>query len=175
MKRLFLLILLVMMVYWIAAARRPGRHGPMATPRRGLWNEPRAPRDVDARGRFASGESSDARKAIAEARRAIDEARNEARRAIDEARNEARQALDQARHEVREAIHHGGDPGFPSPPRSLLEAAEDLPVPIVPGTRVTQAEPGRRSLRAHPLCKPHRFPQSRPWSLTRPQRSSLAV
>ncbi len=141
MKRLFLMILLVMMVYWIAAARRREHKWSVEPPRHSNWYEPRPPRVVDTRGRSAAAASSDAKQAIAEARRAIDQARNDARHAIDDARNEARHALEQARREVHEAIHGGDNPKSSSRAYPQLEAAEGLPVPIVPGTRVTRAEP----------------------------------
>jgi len=141
MKRLVLMILLVMMVYWIAAARRPDSRRLDSPPRHRNGSEPRPPHIVNSRARLEAGPSSESRRALAEARRAINEARNEARQAIDEARDEVRHALDQARHEVHQAFHGGDDDSEPSSSADRpREAAEGLPVPIVPGTRVTKAD-----------------------------------
>jgi len=125
MKRLFLMIVLVMLVYMVAASHRRAPRPPVAPP--GHWTGVRHRHDGDAGNRFA-----------AEARQALDEARDEVRQAFHEARDEVRQAFHEAREEVHQAVD-GGDDSWsrPSPPR---EAAEGLPVPIVPGTRVTVAQ-----------------------------------
>jgi hypothetical protein len=135
MKRIFLIFLIVMMVIMIHHARRsgPGRIG--------------APRGHERRALFAShrenGEHPDAevinqaRGAIDDAKRAIDEARREARKAIDEARREARHAIEQARREVRQQVSRQG--ATPADPPAT-ETAAGLPVPIVPGTLVTIAD-----------------------------------
>jgi hypothetical protein len=128
MKRLFLMIVLVMLVYMVARSHqrleRPVVAPPSAAPARHRH-------DANAGNRFAT-------KARDEARQALDEARAEIRQAFDEARNDVRQAFDEAREEIHQAVD-GDDDSWsrPNPPR---EAAEGLPVAIVPGTRVTVAQ-----------------------------------
>jgi hypothetical protein len=107
MKRLFLMIVLVMLVYMVAKSHRRMPRPPVAPPVH--WAGVRHRHDGDAGNRFAA------------------KVRAEAQQAIDELRDEVRQAFD------------GSDDSWsrPNPP---LEAADDLPVPIVPGTRVTVAQ-----------------------------------
>jgi hypothetical protein len=89
---------------------------------------------------------------VNEARQALHEARNEVRQAFDEARNEVQQAFDEARNDVRQALDEARDalvrsddalkalPPRPQPPGYVREDAEGLPVPIIPGTRLSRAE-----------------------------------
>ena len=88
---------------------------------------------------------------MAEARRAMEEAGHEVRQAWHEAREELgrayREARDELRQAYREIVADNDDDRLPLPPpadpgraRGPGEDAEGLPVPIVPGTRVTQAE-----------------------------------
>ena len=140
MKRFFLLIVLVMLVSWVMASHRSAPMRPAGSPRH--WNGPRFVHDGDARRRIAAEARQQTRRALAEARQALDEARDEVRQAFDEARDEVRQAFD----EVRVALVSDDD----DPPHAIRlrlrrsasarEEAEGLPVPIVPGTRVTEAE-----------------------------------
>lgn len=124
-----------------------------------------APADVWARRHHGPGSADEARRresAVAEARRQAHEAAAEARRALAEAGREARQAYREARDElgrayretrdeIREAYRevladHRGPEVLPPPPppaptaAPALEPAEGLPVPIIPGTRITEAE-----------------------------------
>jgi hypothetical protein len=143
MKRYFLLIVLVMMVSWIAASHRSPFRRPAGPPAN--WAGLRDDHDGDAGHRI-----------VAETRRktqhALAEARDEFRQALDEARDDLRQAFADARDDLHEAF---GDvrvalvsdddssralPPVPACPSAASEVAEGLPVPIVPGTRVTEAE-----------------------------------
>jgi hypothetical protein len=154
MKRFLVLIVLAMLVFWAVRSthRRAVRHVPPPT----RWNRPY---DGEARREFASEAHRQAQQAIAEARHAIDEARHEVRQAWHQARDEMRQAYHEASDEVRQAYHEvlvaeGGQPPVPPPPPHLpplapeREEADGIPVPIVPGTRVTEAE-------ARPPVPPH--------------------
>ena len=82
------------------------------------------------------------KRSVAEAHRAADEARRNAHRVaaeakrnvhrvMTEARVEVREALDEAAHDVREALDEAA--------QEIREAVDGIPVPIVPGTRVTEA------------------------------------
>jgi hypothetical protein len=84
---------------------------------------------------------------VVEARQAVEEARQEVRQAWREARAEVRQAWNDASNEVRKAYQEVLECEAnvcPAPPAAVtaapLEQAEGLPVPIVPGTRVTEAK-----------------------------------
>lgn len=147
MRRLF--IYLVVAIVVIGALRamhhRPARHAPAPVRRQfGPAHDDRARRDLVA---------AEARQAAAEARRALAEAGRELRAAYHEARGEVSRAYREARDELREAYREmvadrGGRPPLPPPPppppppaaAPALEEADGLPVPIVPGTRVTEAE-----------------------------------
>jgi hypothetical protein len=65
------------------------------------------------------------------AQRAAAEARRDVHRVVTEAKVEVRQALDEAAHDVREALDEAT--------QETREAVDGIPVPIVPGTRVTEA------------------------------------
>ena len=100
-------------------------------------------------------------------RQALAEARDEVRQAFDEARDEVHEAFD----EVRVALVSDDDPPHALPPvppypPSASEEAEGLPVPIVPGTRVTEAEakpPGATDLGDRSRFRPFRLsPRDRP-------------
>jgi hypothetical protein len=116
MKRLFLLLVLVMLVSWIMASHRSGR-------------------------RMKVDNHEQTRRALAEARRALAEARNEVRQVLDEARDEVREAFGEARDSLVIDHHrsHGSKP-VPALKAAASEHAEGLPVAIVPGTRVTEAQ-----------------------------------
>ena len=116
MKRFFLMIVLVMLVTWIMVSHRSGR-------------------------RHAIENRQQTRRALIEARQALAEAREEVRQALGEARDEVRQAFD----EVRVSLASDEQPSRRPQPvtaahASATEDAEGLPVAIVPGTRVTEAE-----------------------------------
>src|SRR5579883_2032164 len=120
MRRFLVLLILAMLVFWAVRSTRPRplRHAPT-------------------------------REALIEVRRAVEEARHEVRQAWREARAEIHQAWNEASHKVSQPDHEGlvcdGQPGsMPMPAHVAVaarEPAEGLPVPIVPGTRVTEAEP----------------------------------
>jgi hypothetical protein len=141
MRRLFIYLVLGMLA--IAAVKsmrsgpRPPRHYAVTRPR----HEP------------AYETRQKARQAVVEARRAMEEAGHEVRQAWHEAREELGRAYREARDEIRQAyreiVADNDDDRLPLPPPTLTpgedavparEDAEGLPVPIVPGTRVTQAE-----------------------------------
>jgi hypothetical protein len=106
-----------------------------------------------------------AERALADAKQAIDEARREVHQAWRETRNELRHAWHEVSSEVREAVASDDDDDQPSlpPPASTpapaaCEEAEGLPVPIVPGTRVTEAQarppvPVVAPARPHPVVQ----------------------
>jgi hypothetical protein len=123
MKRLFLVILLVMFVAWFTSVRHARVRGRGELAR------------LDERARGVAHEHREALRASAKARRdasqAVDEARREAHRAVAEAKVEVRQALDEAAHEVRKALEEAA--------QEIRQAVDGIPVPIVPGTRVTEA------------------------------------
>ncbi len=144
MKRVFLLIVLVMVVSWLVASYRSPSRRPGATTRH--WTAERHGREDDAGHRRIADETRrKTRRVLAEAgdeiRQALDEARDEVRQAYEEARGDVHQALD----ELRASLDSGDDRSAASPPICppspvANEAAEGLPVPIVPGTRVTEAK-----------------------------------
>lgn len=123
MKRLFLVILLVMFVAWFTSVRhaRVRDRGERAR--------------FDDRGRAAAQAHREALQASAKARReasqAVAEARRETHRVVAEAKVEVRQALDEAAHEVRVALEEAA--------QEIRQAVDGIPVPIVPGTRTTEA------------------------------------
>jgi hypothetical protein len=143
MKRYFLLIVLVMMVSWIAASHQSPFRRSAGTP--GHWAAYRNVHEGDPGRRIAAETRRKPRRALAEARdefrQALDEAGNEFRQAFAEARDDLHEALD----EVRGTLVSDDDSSRPLPPVPAAssiasEVAEGLPVPIVPGTRVTEAE-----------------------------------
>jgi hypothetical protein len=155
MRRLFIYLIVAVVV--ISALRtmhsRPARHAP--PPAR--WDRGPGPRDELARRERAAAEARrQAHEAAAEARRALEEAGREVRQAFREARDEMGRAYREARDEIRRAYREAvadvdGRPPLPPPPPAppALEEADGLPVPIIPGTRVTEAE-ARPPVPAHP-------------------------
>ncbi len=143
MKRYFLLIVLVMMVSWIAASHRSPFRRPAGPPAH--WAGLRHDHDGDAGHRIAAETRRRSQCALAEAgdefRQALDEARDDLRQAFAEARDDLHEAFG----DVRVALVSDDDssralPPVPACPSAASEVAEGLPVPIVPGTRVTEAE-----------------------------------
>ena len=127
MKRLFLVILLVMFVAWshVGPARRVD-HARDFRPADEI-SRSRAQAHREARAARVA-EPPEARR---EASRAAAEARRDAHRVMTEAKVEVRQALDEAAHDVREALDEAA--------QEIRQAVDGIPVPIVPGTRVTEA------------------------------------
>jgi hypothetical protein len=142
MKRFFLLIVLVMMVSWIAASHRSPFRRPAGPPAH--WATLGHVYEGDTGHRVAVETRRKPQRAFAEARaefcEALDEASDEVRQAFAEARDDLHEAFD----EVRVALVCDDDssralPPLSASPSAASEVAEGLPVPIVPGTRVTEA------------------------------------
>jgi hypothetical protein len=143
MKR-FVLVLLAAALIWVVAdrhAHRPARVdlNPLST------HKHAAVRPLDEKLREAS-----------RAHRAAIEAREEARQTIQEARVEIRESLAEAKEELQAAFHEVAD--------ELREAVDDIPVPVLPGTRVVMAlpelptPPVAASSPTHPTSAPHPIP-----------------
>lgn len=154
MKRLFLYLILGLVA--VAAIRAMHHRHPRPVPAEN-WQYAGHPHGRPA----GPGAGAEARRqteqAVAEARRAMHDAGREFRQAWHEARDEMSQAYREARDEMRQAYREVMDEmaGREAPPSSVLpppppppapmpvaasEDAEGLPVRIVPGTRVTEAE-----------------------------------
>jgi hypothetical protein len=126
MKRLLLLIVVVMLVYWVMASHRWALVRPSSPP--GHRNGPILAHDREAKRHSVA-------RAGHEVQQAFQEAEQEFRDAIDEVRDEAHRAVD----EVRGALLWDDDAARDQPSALEREEAEGLPVRIVPGTRVTEA------------------------------------
>jgi hypothetical protein len=159
MKRFLFLVVLVVVAFWILRSHRLEPTAPAPAPR-SWWNgRHRAPEGAAGR-HFAAEARLETRRALAEARRALTQAREEAHRALDEARNEIRASLDEARAEFASDQERDGGSAqdvqdATAAPGRPLEQADGLPVPIVPGTRVTEVEarpphPAKPSIRSAP-------------------------
>ena len=139
MKRFLLLIVLVMLVFWIMARHRAAHIRPAGSAQGTVRVTCITAMRVRQRARLAAVR----RHAVDEqTRQALHEARAEVRQAFDEAQDEVRQASDEVRKATRSqtTIHPMLLPPAPQPPTSAREEAEGLPVPIVPGTRVSEAQ-----------------------------------
>ena len=156
MKRVFFLIVLVMVASWILLSRRTDRLRPVGQPRYGHKQLYVRDNSGDAARRHALEGRQQARRALEEAREALAEARDEVRQALDVARNDVRAAFD----EVKVALvndDHTQDGARPNPVPKKVEASEEvdgLPVPIVPGTRVIEAE-AKPPLHPQPAVRVH--------------------
>ena len=101
MKRLFLMIVLVMLVYMVARSHRRLERPVVAPP--ALAPAPARHRhDANAGNRFAG-------KARTEVRQTLAEAGDEIRQTFDEVQNEVRQAFDEAREEIHQAVDGDDD------------------------------------------------------------------
>ena len=143
MKRFFVYLALILLVLWAVKSNHPrSQWSPPRPPAR--WHGPRMP-ETRPSAELAEAQRQ-SRQALAEAGRAIEEARREVRQAYEQANGEIRQAWHEVKQEVRQAYHQalkeGVQPPVPAPPPPVLERepAEGIPVDIVPGTRVTEAE-----------------------------------
>ncbi len=130
MKRLILLLIVAGLVYWVWARERAALMRPAPS---GHWNGPRYVQDRDTRKHLA--------KAGREVQRALREAEHEIRHAVDKTHDEVHRRFA----EVRGAF--GSDDDDDAEQTGVFhtkvverEDAEGLPVPIVPGTRVTDAQ-----------------------------------
>jgi hypothetical protein len=142
MKRFFVSLALVLLVVWAVRSNHPRPVPPSPRPMHRY-----GPGHPNKGGADLAEARQQTRKALAEAGQAIDEARHEVRQAYRQARGEIRQAWNEVSNEVRQAYREatdGGQPPVPPPPVLAVipprEPAEGLPVAIVPGTRVTEAE-----------------------------------
>jgi len=175
MKRLFFLILLVMLASWILVSRRTGIMRPAGAPRHG-HKQLFVRENVGEEGRRRALESrQQTRRAIDEAREALAEARDEVRHALEEAREDVRAAFD----EVRVALVNDDDSTHGPRPDTALKAtaSEDvdgLPVPIVPGTRVTEAE-ARTPIQPIPAVRVHASAPPAPPAPAAPALAAVAA
>lgn len=154
MKRFLLLIVLVMVVSWLIASHRSPFHRSGGPSRH--WVNERHGREGDAGyRRIAADTRRKTRHALAKAgeevRQALNEASEEVREALGEARDEVHRAFD----DVRAASVSDDDRFRALPPvrpvsPSASEEADGLPVPIVPGTRVTEARATPPTARTSP-------------------------
>jgi hypothetical protein len=141
MKRLFFLIVLVMLASWILVSRRTGILRPAGQPRHGHKQFYVRDNAGETARRHKLESRQQTRRALEEAREALAEARDEVRHALDEARQDVRSAFDEVRVAlVNDDDRPQGQRPDPAPKVSASEEADGLPVPIVPGTRVTEAE-----------------------------------
>jgi hypothetical protein len=130
MKRLILLIIVAMLVYWVWARERSALMRPAGPS--GHRNGPYYAQDRDTRKHLA--------KAGREVHQALREAEHEIRHAVDKTHDELHRAID----EMRGAFHSDDDSeGTATHQPSVVEReeADGLPVPIVPGPRMTDALP----------------------------------
>jgi hypothetical protein len=149
MKRFLFLAVLVAVAFWVLARHRMTCVRPAMTHDRHATHGEAfgAQRSVEARAvRDAARRAKDearrkAREALAEARRGLQEARREIGEAFEEAREEVRQAFDEAHESVAFAEEETSpDKGGAASRAPVREVADGLPVPIVPGSRVTEAK-----------------------------------
>jgi hypothetical protein len=131
MKRLFLMIVLVVMVIMVAKSHHRRSEPTVAPPAQ--WAEVRHRHDGNAGNRFVS-EAGD------EVRQSLREARDDVRQSLREARDDVRQAFNEVRDEFHQAFNGDDNPWSGPTPPPELEEADGLPVPIVPGSRVTVAQ-----------------------------------
>jgi hypothetical protein len=140
MKQILFLVILVCAVIWIAAAHRHRhrhRH-PEAVIARSY--APRHERYSDRSGRNGGGARREAQQAVAEAQQALTVAQEEVRQALDEAADQIREAVEEVRENVEQDLASEAD-GSAKTCEAVMQDALGVPVPIVPGTLVTHAEP----------------------------------
>jgi hypothetical protein len=134
MKRFILFVVLLMLVSWILARHRGARR--LVPPATNHWIPPGRAADIHGGRRFAVERRRQTQSVVAEARLTVAKARHEDRHASDETQEENRQAFD-GLHRTLTAADDRAWSGSSLAPRR--DSAEGLPVPIVPGTRVTEA------------------------------------
>ena len=159
MKRLILLLIVAGLAYWVWARERSALMRP-ALPPSGIWNGPHFAQDRQARKQLAQ--------AGRDVKRALREAEHEIRHAVDKTHDEVHRAIEQARGALRSDDDDDvAETSVAQAPVLERENAEGLPVPIVPGTRVTDAQavppaPAipvrvRSRIESRPQPKPVRF------------------
>jgi hypothetical protein len=130
MKRLILLLVVAGLAYWVWARERSALMRPAPS---GHWNGPHFAQDRQTRKQLA--------KAGREVQRALREAEHEIRHAVDKTHDEVHRALEQARGALRSDDDEDvAETSVAQAPVLERENAEGLPVPIVPGSRVTDAQ-----------------------------------
>ncbi len=154
MKRLVFLIVMVAVAFWIIHHHRqehlhsPYVHfGPLPPPveRREVSVRPR--HGVDDGRRVAAETREQLTRTLIEAKTVLAEARNEVQSAVGEARNEVRSAVAEARRALASQRPPAGRGPLYAPRVAAAyqdpgrEEVEGIPVPVVPGTRVTDAVP----------------------------------
>ncbi len=154
MKRLVFLIVMVAVAFWIIARlRHEHRHapyahfGPLPPPVEGRAVGVRSGHGVNDGRRIAAETREELTRTLIEAKAVLAEARTEVRTAVGEARNEVRSAVAEARRALasqkasdrRDPLHAQQVTAAYQDPRR--EEVEGIPVPVVPGTRVTDAVP----------------------------------
>ncbi len=146
-KRLLLFVLLLVMLgLFLANTDSRVRHEPQFAP-------PGQPFRVDQRAHREVVRI--AREARDQAHAAAREARDQAREVLVEVHDDLRDAMNEVREEFRDTLTESAD--------ELRETAQDIPVPILPGTRVVQAvaqPPARTPVPPtarppHPAALPH--------------------
>ena len=144
MKRLILLIIVAMLVYWVYARERSALM--RGTAPAGHRNGPYYAQDRETRKQLA--------KAGREVHQALLEAKQEIRHAIGKTHDELHRAIDDVRGAFR-SDDDGDDEGTIDAQAPVVEReeADGLPVPIVPGTRVTEAQAvapaSRQAIKTH--------------------------
>jgi len=148
MKRLVFLIVMVAVAFWfIKRLRHEPPHAPFtySVQRRGVQVRP--VRGVNDERRTASDTREQLTKTLIEAKAVLAEARTEVQSAVGEARNEVRSAVAEARRALAlQKAPAGRAPIHPEQSAVAYQEAqredvEGIPVPVVPGTRVTDAVP----------------------------------
>jgi hypothetical protein len=135
MKRLILLLIVAGLVYWVWARERSALMRPAPS---GHRNGPRYVQDRQARKHLAEA----GRKAGRDVQRALRDAEHEIRHAVDKTHDEVHRAIAEVRGAFRSEDDDDAElTGVAQANVLEREDAEGLPVPIVPGTRVTDAQP----------------------------------
>jgi hypothetical protein len=167
MKRVVFLILVVAVAFWVLARQRHEHE-------RMRFDHP-----VQAQGRsLHRGHGPDGRRIEAETHEQLAKTITEAKAVLAEARNEVQSAVDDARAEVRSAVlkarralasHEASAGHDPMHAENIATACQDservevegIPVPVVPGSRVTDAVPQTPVAAPAPVVAhgPNRAPQ----------------
>jgi hypothetical protein len=140
MKRLFFLIVLVMLASWILVSHRAGVLRRTGQPRYG-HKQLYVREDTGESARWRAFESRrQTQRALDDARQALAEARDEVHHALAEVHKDMRMAFDEVRVALvsDDGAHHRPRPD-PAAKVTASEAVDGIPVPIVPGTRVSEA------------------------------------